>query len=86
MLSKGNSAVQRTVLNLLRTIRGECPMVRTKGIDRTIIDSPASESYRLKQDADLVITKFEPRANLDSVNVDDLKALHGDLSVLAKID
>ena len=86
MLANGNGATRRCVANLLRTMRGECPMVRTKGLDREIIDSPASEEYRVKQDAEFVISTFEPRANLSDVSVGDLLATQGDLALHADLD
>lgn len=87
MLSSGNSAVPVCVLNLLRTIRGEVPYVRTKGIDRALIDIPESQSSRVLADAEWVIDSYEPRADLDDVisggTLDGAEA--GDVSILAKL-
>lgn len=87
MLAQGNSDVAVCVLNLLRTVRGEVPYARTKGIDRALIDIPATEAWRLRADAEWVIKNYEPRASLDSVDVDALldAAMSGDLVATASI-
>lgn len=80
MLAQGNSHPAQCALNLLRTFRGEVPYVRTKGIDRALIDIPATEGWRMRADAEWVIDSYEPRASLDDV---DLAALDGPLGDLA---
>lgn len=80
MLAQGNSHPAQCALNLLRTFRGEVPYVRTKGIDRALIDIPATEGWRLRADAEWVIDQYEPRLTLDDV---DLSALDGPLGDLA---
>ena len=87
MLAQGNSDVAVCVLNLLRTVRGEVPYARTKGLDRALIDIPATEAWRLRADAEWVIKSYEPRASLDSVDVGALldAAMSGDLVATASI-
>lgn len=87
MLASGNGEVQRCVLNLLRTVRGEVPYVRTKGIDRALIDIPATEAWRFRADAEWVIRNFEPRADLTDVELDAAvdAARSGDVTVVAQI-
>lgn len=80
MLSSGNSHPAQCALNLLRTFRGEVPYVRTKGIDRALIDIPATEGSRMRADAEWVVDQYEPRLTLDDV---DLSALDGPLGDLA---
>ena len=41
MKASGNAAPETCVQNLLKTIRGEVPYERIKGIDRTLIDRPS---------------------------------------------
>ena len=41
MKASGNAAPETCVQNLLKTIRGEVPYDRIKGIDRTLIDKRA---------------------------------------------
>lgn len=87
MLSHGNSAPPVCVLNLLRTFRGEVPYVRTKGVDRALIDIPSTESWRVNVDAEWVVDSYEPRASLDEVlmGADPRDAVAGDLSATAEI-
>ncbi|OUO32344.1 early E1A protein [Olsenella sp. An293] len=87
MLSTGNSAPQVCALNLLRTFRGEVPYARTKGIDRSLIDIPATKSWRVDADAEWVIDSYEPRVTLDEVRMAasaDAGAA-GDLSAVAML-
>ena len=88
MLASGNGEPARCTVNLLRTIRGEVPYVRTKGIAREIIDAPATESWRLSADAEWVIDSFEPRVDLDGVDVGAVAsaARSGDMSAVAAIE
>lgn len=88
MLAHGNAAPPVCVLNLLRTFRGEVPYVRTKGIDRALIDMPSTESWRLTADAEWVVRSYEPRADLSRLDVGAAaaEALSGDLSAVASIE
>lgn len=87
MLPHGNSVPPVCALNLLRTFRGEVPYVRTKGIDRALIDTPATESWRFDADAEWAVGAYEPRAELGDVlmgaSVRD--AALGDLSATADL-
>lgn len=67
MLSKGNGDPRVCALNLLRTIRGEVPLARTKGIDREHIDMPATRSAELRADAEWVLETYEPRLSGEEV-------------------
>lgn len=88
MLAHGNAAPPVCVLNLLRTFRGEVPYVRTKGIDRALIDVPSTESWRLAADAEWVVRSYEPRADLSRLDVGAAAAgaLSGDLAAVASIE
>lgn len=87
MLASGNSAPQVCVLNLLRTVRGEVPYARTKGIDRALVDAPATEAWRVEADADWVVSSYEPRASVDDVlaSATAVAGSSGDLTVLARL-
>lgn len=87
MLAHGNAAPPVCALNLLRTFRGEVPYVRTKGIDRALIDMPSTEAWRLRADAEWAVSSYEPRASLDEVvlGADGLAAVTGDLSATVEI-
>lgn len=88
MLAHGNAAPPVCVLNLLRTVRGEVPYSRTKGIDRALIDMPSTEGWRLSADAEWVVRSYEPRADLSRLDVGAAaaEALSGDLSAVAQIE
>lgn len=81
MMESGNGAVQVCALNLLRTVRGEVPYARTKGIDRSLIDIPQSRSYLLRSDAEWTIENYEPRADLEDVVAS--ASGYGDESIVA---
>lgn len=84
MLSEGNGHPAVCVLNLVRTFRGEVPYVRTKGVDRELIDTPATDAWRLRADAEWVVRSYEPRATLDEVRTSGGEAA-GDLNELLGI-
>lgn len=69
MLSTGNGAPPLCALNLLRTVRGEVPYARTKGIGREHVDAPLTEGRRLGADAEWVIRSYEPRVRPGDVDV-----------------
>ncbi len=73
MKASGNGTPQTCVQNLLKTIRGEVPYERIKGIDRTLIDRPSEAAGPdLAADVEFVVKIYEPRAKLGTV---ELKAL-----------
>lgn len=87
MLSTGNGEPAVCALNLLRTFRGEVPYVRTKGMDRSLVDIPATESWRVDADAEWVIGNYEPRVSFDEVRMaaSAESVRSGDLSAIAAI-
>ena len=64
MKASGNGAPEICVQNLLKTIRGEVPYERIKGIDRTLIDKPSETDLvaLVAQTGD-----FELRASIDNI-------------------
>lgn len=86
MLASGNGAPQRCALNLMRTIRGEVPYARAKGIDREIVDSPATEGWRLKADVDRVLKGYEPRVSYEDVSIMEVESMLGDFAAVAEIE
>lgn len=79
MLASGNGDPLVCVLNLLRTVRGEVPYERVKGIDRTLIDTPASYGHpRFLADATWLIETYEPRLDVDDIDINALSAMDGD--------
>lgn len=70
MKSKGNGTPATCVGNLLRIVRGEVPYERLKGLDANLIDKPSSEvESELKADAEWLIENYEPRANLNNIDL-----------------
>ena len=64
MKASGNGTPQTCVQNLLKTIRGEVPYERIKGIDRTLIDKPSqTELAALAAETG----NFELRASIDNI-------------------
>ena len=75
MKASGNAAPETCVQNLLKTIRGEVPYERIKGIDRTLIDRPSEAAGPdLAADVEFVVKTYEPRAKLDTVGLKALAA------------
>ncbi len=74
MLANGNSRPEICAFNLLRTVRGEIPLSRMKGIDRNVIDAPenAKTSSGFKADAAWVIKTYEPRAAAGDIDIDPI--------------
>ncbi len=67
MKASGNAAPETCVQNLLKTIRGEVPYERIKGIDRTLIDRPSGTAANdLAADVEFVVETYEPRVRLSS--------------------
>ena len=82
MKASGNAAPETCVQNLLKTIRGEVPYERIKGIDRTLIDKPSD----LAADVEFVVETYEPRVRLSSSDLVALVAQTGDFELRASID
>ena len=61
MKASGNAAPETCVQNLLKTIRGEVPYERIKGIDRTLIDKPSGTAANdLAADVEFLVETYEP--------------------------
>lgn len=85
MLASGNGAPAVCAANLLRTVRGEVPMARAKGIGREHFDAPAPSRPQLAEDAVWVLETFEPR--LETREVDVVAGVSGsDCDLVAETD
>lgn len=70
MRASGNGDVKVCVSNLLRIYRGEVPYERVKGLDPRLIDQPtALVDAEIQQDARWLLETYEPRAQVESINV-----------------
>lgn len=87
MKAYGNGTPETCVQNLLKTIRGEVPYERIKGIDRTLIDKPSETAGpELAADVEYVVQTYEPRVKLGSVELEALAAKVGGFELEASID
>ena len=86
MRGSGNGDVARCAENLLRIFRGENPYERVKGIDARSLDKPALDAEaEILQDAEFCIENYEPRAQIDSLDVYGLDRERGDFRVVAAV-
>jgi phage baseplate assembly protein W len=70
MKKTGNGRPEQCAANILLTIRGEVPYERLKGIDRRMIDAPsATIKPQLNEDITWVLKTYEPRINLDGIDI-----------------
>ena len=87
MKASGNGAPEICVQNLLKTIRGEVPYERIKGIDRTLIDKPSETAATdLAADVEFLVETYEPRVQLSDSDLKALTAQAGDFELRASID
>ena len=86
MLAQGNGHPAQCALNLLRTFRGEVPYARTKGIDRSLIDIPSTDSWRVRADAEWVIDSYEPRIDFDSIDLSAVDGPVGDFNATLTVE
>ena len=87
MKASGNGTPQTCVQNLLKTIRGEVPYERIKGIDRTLIDKPSElAGPELATDVEFIVETYEPRVKLTDVELVALAAEVGGFEINASID
>ena len=71
MKSKGNGTPQQCVANLLNLFQFEVPYARLKGMPTDIIDAPKDDAiYKIKNYTTWLIERYEPRVNVDSVDID----------------
>ncbi|MEE0433919.1 MAG: early E1A protein [Peptococcaceae bacterium] len=86
MRAQGNGDPQVCVQNLLRTVRGDVPFARLKGIDGRNIDVPETiASPAVIADAIWVIDTYEPRVDAQDVTTAALDSVYGDFTVSATV-
>lgn len=70
MLSKGNGNAEVTAQNLVKTIRGEVPFDRIRGIDISYTDRPASEiRNEIVNDVFETLEDYEPRVDVKNIDL-----------------
>lgn len=68
MRKKGNSDIQVCLDNLLKTIKGEVPYAREKGIKKNIVDLPSDAAkLQIVMSANECINDYEPRVDVRRV-------------------
>lgn len=68
MLAHGNGDPKVCANNLFQMSMYECPLVRDKGLDPSIIDHAGNAPF-VMQDAQRLIKRFEPRIRYQDVGV-----------------
>lgn len=85
MLSKGNGNAEVTSQNLVKTVRGEVPYDRIRGIDISFTDRPASEVRTdIVNDVFETLEDYEPR--VDVKNIDLEQTAHGSFNIILEVD
>ena len=84
MKAQGNGRPETCAFNLLRIVRGEIPFDRVRGRDGALIDQP-SVADEAQADAKWVLSTYEPRVEIESVEMNPEAASAGDFSELVKI-
>lgn len=86
MRSKDNGDPQVCVNNLLSIIRGEVAYDRIRGIGSEPIDRPTGEAIAdIEQDARWVINTYEPRAEVNRIDVVQDDASMGSFKINAEV-
>lgn len=81
MLARGNGDPLVCATNLIRTIRGEVPYERVKGISREIIDKPASRGRpEFMSNVQWLIETYEPRLDVNNIDITALSAANGNFN------
>lgn len=86
MLAKNNGDPRQCAANLLKITRGENPYERIKGISATVTDEPsASAQYDAVAEIEWTLDTYEPRVEVEGVDVNAPEAQLGDFSTLTQI-
>ncbi len=84
MRSSGNGTPEACAFNLLRTVRGEVPYERIKGLDSTLIDRPNPTSDAAA-DIELTLEIYEPRIDATSIDTEAAAADLGNFGTLVEL-
>lgn len=86
MRAKGNGTPAVCSENLLKIVRGEVPFERVKGLNPRLIDRPAAAAEaELKQNAEWLISVYEPRVTVQDIRVIQSDVVTGHFSVTAEV-
>ena len=87
MLGRGNSDPMQCVSNLLRITRGECVYDRVKGMNPELVDMNSDIAIPLMTaEAKWLIKTYEPRVELNSVDIQALVLNNGGFALNVNAD
>lgn len=87
MLSKNNSNPAVCVNNLIQIARGEVPYDRVKGISFAHLDAPSPQAVdEIVEDAEWMLDTYEPRVEVESIEVTPTDAQNGHFAIKATIN
>ena len=87
MLSNNNSNPAVCINNLLQIARGEVPYDRVKGVQTSYIDTPIEQARDdIVEDAEWMLGTYEPRAEVESVEITADAAAVGHFTLKAIIN
>ena len=87
MLSKNNGSPETCVNNLIRIVQGEVPYDRVKGVSVEAIDGPTSSALDdIAEDVEWLLNTYEPRAEVESIEVTPDEAAGGHFKIHATIN
>ena len=84
MKASGNGLPETCALNLLRTVRGEVPYDRVRGVDGTLIDRP-NVTDEVAADIEWLLETYEPRVEIVSIEDDPAAIKSGDFTKIVNI-
>lgn len=86
MKAEGNGRPAVCADNLLKINRGEVPYERVKGLDPRLIDRPFGiAEAEIQQDAEWLLETYEPRVEVNAINIDENGAAFGGFALTADI-
>lgn len=86
MLASNNGDPRQCAANLLKITRGENPYERIKGIDAKLTDAPSATAKKNTiADIEWVLDSYEPRVEIEEIDVNASDSQRGDFSSMAKI-
>ena len=87
MLSKNNSNPANCVNNLIQIARGEVPYDRVKGVSFESLDEPIEQAADdIIEDAEWMLETYEPRAEIDAIDIEATDAQNGHFVIKATIN
>ena len=86
MRAKGNGTPAACSDNLLKIVRGEVPFERVKGLNPRTFDRPLIDAEaELQQDAEWLISTYEPRVSVERILVEQSSGSVGNFAVTAEV-